>query len=235
MKRMLQSITIFLLLILCSSNVTAQQATKTEAEKQKETEQQLKQKQAEDQEKKMEEVQKKIQAAAEEERVRADRKAIEFERQARDLEEIRKRAEEMSKKAVVVVPDNEIWSIRTPGYENYYVYGNWTSKSKAGSSWNYSRQVMESTFDNEFTMSAGGESNVNLTVAGDCAEGNISVQIIMPDGKQLSEVVIDSNGSLNWRKSFESSEDNKWKNGKWVFRIKAKDATGNVRISMTAD
>jgi hypothetical protein len=57
----------------------------------------------------------------------------------------------------------------------------------------------------------------------------------MPDGKQLSEVIIDENGSLNWRKNFEAGENNGWKNGKWTFRIKAKNATGNLRISMNSD
>ena len=61
------------------------------------------------------------------------------------------------------------------------------------------------------------------------------VTIIMPDGKQLSEVVLDENGSLNWRKNFEAGENNGWKNGKWTFRIKAKNATGNLRISMNSD
>jgi len=48
-------------------------------------------------------------------------------------------------------------------------------------------------------------------------------------------VVLDENGSLNWRKSFEAGENNGWKNGKWIFRVKAKDATGNLRISLNSN
>jgi len=84
-------------------------------------------------------------------------------------------------------------------------------------------------------MTAADESSVNLSVSGDCAEGSISVAIIMPDGKQLSEVLLDENGSLNWRKNFEAGENNGWKNGKWVFKVKAKNATGNLRISMNTN
>jgi len=57
----------------------------------------------------------------------------------------------------------------------------------------------------------------------------------MPDGKKLSEVVLDENGSLNWRKNFEAGENNGWKNGKWVFKIQAKSATGNLRISLNSN
>ena len=136
---------------------------------------------------------------------------------------------------MMVVPDGKILRYGLPNPGDYYVFSSSGHASKPGSSWNYSRQVMEATFTNEFSMSASDENSVNLSVSGDCAEGSIAVAIIMPDGKQLSEVLLDENGSLNWRKSFEAGENNGWKNGKWVFKIRAKDATGNVRISMNSN
>jgi len=136
---------------------------------------------------------------------------------------------------VVVMPDDRMLRYGLPDPGDVYVFSGSGHASKPGSSWNYSRQVMEATFTNELTLSAGNESNVNLSVSGDCAEGSIAVTIIMPDGKQLSEVVLDENGSLNWRKSFEAGENNGWKNGKWIFRVKAKDATGNLRISLNSN
>lgn len=136
---------------------------------------------------------------------------------------------------VVVMPDMpDLAGFNYDNGNNIYLYTGHNYKSKPGSSWNYSRQVMEATFTNELTMSAEDMENVSLSVSGDCAEGSMSVSIIMPDGKQLSEVVLDENGSLNWRKSFEAGEGNGWKNGKWTFRIKAKDATGNLRISLNS-
>lgn len=161
--------------------------------------------------------------------------AREYERQIRDIEEIRRRAEDMSRKSLIVIPEEGTWNMAVPHLDNFYFYDTYSS-SKPGSSWNYSRQVMEASFTNEFTMDSGGEDgNVSLSVSGNCAEGSISVAIVMPDGKQLSEVVIDANGSLNWRKSFEENEGSNWKNGKWIFRIRAKEATGNFRISMTSN
>ncbi len=143
--------------------------------------------------------------------------AREYERQIRDIDEIRRRAEGMSRKSVIMIPEEGTWNIATPHLDNFYFYDTYSS-SKPGSSWNYSRQVMEASFTNEFTMDAGGEDgNVSLSVSGNCAE------------------VIDANGSLNWRKSFEDNEGSNWKNGKWIFRIRAKAATGNFRISMTSN
>lgn len=207
---------ILAVMLLSAASVSGQETTSAEKAKQKE----------------LEEL-KKAQMEAEKD-LQMDAKK-EYERQIRDIDEIRRRAEDMSTKKVIVIPDEGTWSMTTPHLDNFYFYDTYSS-SKPGSSWNYSRQVMEASFTNEFTMDAGGEDgNVSLSVSGNCAEGSISVAIVMPDGKQLSEVVIDANGSLNWRKSFEENEGSNWKNGKWIFRIRAKAATGNFRISMTSN
>ena len=135
-----------------------------------------------------------------------------------------------------IIPDDKVFRYAIPYNEDFFIYDEMGRSGKPGSSWNYTRQVLEATFTNEFTMDAGSDDgNVNLSVSGNCAEGSITVAIIMPDGKQLSEVLIDENGSLNWRKSLEENEESKWKNGKWIFKIKAKNATGNFRISMNSN
>lgn len=163
-------------------------------------------------------------------------KDLEYGKVWRDYEDLPRHVRSFSgKRPMLVIPDENDFKYSFSGFDNFYFYRDIAHGGKPGSSWNYSRQVMEATFTNELTMTAGDETDVNLSVSGDCAEGSISVQIIMPDGKQLSEVLLDENGSLNWRKSFEAGENNGWKNGKWIFRIKAKDATGNFRISMTSD
>jgi preprotein translocase subunit SecG len=252
MKRTVYLFTVGFLAMILTLNVASAQETppsKAAEEKQKQTwEEQKKlseqeQKEADQKKKQVEvelkkriiteeEMQKKI---AEIEAAAADR-ARDFERIARDFEDQMRTREEISRKyPVVVMPDEKMFKYVTPDKGGIYIYGSHGQVGKPGSSWNYSRQVMEATFTNEFTMSAGEETNVNLSVSGDCAEGSMTVAIIMPDGKQLSEVVIDANGSLNWRKSFDTGEGNGWKNGKWVFKIKARNATGNLRISMNSD
>ncbi len=169
----------------------------------------------------------------------------EYEQAVHDYDAIRKRAEAMSEDYQTDImkdihlksfPDENMFMYAVPYTDDFYIYNDRGHSGKPGSSWNYTRQVLEATFTNEFTMDAGGDDgNVNLSVSGNCAEGSISVAIIMPDGKQLSEVLIDENGSLNWRKSIEENEESKWKNGKWIFKIKSKNATGNFRISMNSN
>lgn len=160
----------------------------------------------------------------------------EYEWVYKEFDDLSRHGRDMYKEMpIVVMPDMpELSGFNYDNANNIYLYTGHSLKSKPGSSWNYSRQVMEATFINELTMSSEDMDNVNLTVAGDCAEGSMSVTIMMPDGKQLSEVVLNENGSLNWRKSIEAGEGNSWKNGKWTFRINAKDATGNLRISMNS-
>jgi hypothetical protein len=124
-------------------------------------------------------------------------------------------------------------------YENKNYFGNHYSvgsyfTGKAGSSWNYSRRLLEATFVNEYSMGADADAEeVSLSISGDCAEGEILIAIYTPDGNKLSEVSIDANGSMNWHKSFKT-EDEEWEDGNWVFKINAKDATGNFDISMNA-
>lgn len=249
MKRTVYSIAIGAFAIILSATTVSGQGTQLSAGQQKQKEAELQKKiqtlteeeqqrvkQAELDAKKRiiseEDIQKKI---AEIEAAAAARE-MDFEWQFRNAEELRKHADKISKELpVMVVPDGSMLRYGIPDRDNVYIFSGTGHKSKPGSSWNYSRQVMEATFTNEFTMSAADESSVNLSVSGDCAEGSMIVAIIMPDGKQLSEVILDENGSLNWRKNFEAGENNGWKNGKWVFKIKAREATGNLHISMSSN
>jgi hypothetical protein len=238
-----------LAIILSTNGVAAQEAAKSKAteekQKQKETQQNLQQLNEEEQQKiKQSEIEAKKKIISEKEMQKkiaeieadAEVRARDYERTIREFEVQRKMTEDLQNKLPLIeVPGEKVFRYVTPDVGDIYIYGGHGYGNKPGSSWNYTRQVMEATFTNEFTMSAGDESNVNLSVSGDCAEGSMTVAIIMPDGKQLSEVLIDANGSLNWRKNFEAGDNNGWKNGKWVFKIKAKNATGNLRISMNSD
>ncbi len=217
-------------------SVDLQKQKESEMQKKLQTlseEEQQKLKQAElDAKKRQMEIQKKI-AEIESDNAKNEK---DFEWQHIYMEDIAKDVYDIARDLpVMVVPDGKILRYGLPNPSDYYVFSNSGFASKPGSSWNYSRQVMEATFTNEFTMSAADESSVNLSVSGDCAEGSIVVAIIMPDGKQLSEVVLDENGSLNWRKNFEAGENNGWENGKWIFKIRAKNATGNLHISLNSN
>ncbi|HEX7494502.1 MAG TPA: hypothetical protein VF346_09785, partial [Bacteroidales bacterium] len=67
----------------------------------------------------------------------------------------------------------------------------------------------------------------------DCKSGEIRIKIVMPNGKNYSDILIDESGNLNWRKSFTISEtENQDKKGDWKFQISSTKATGYFRISL---
>ncbi|HUW91740.1 MAG TPA: hypothetical protein VMV74_01135, partial [Bacteroidales bacterium] len=173
MKKMVPLITLILAIsMLPYSTLLAQQATTGEKEKQKEAE--IQQKKAEEMQKKTEMLK---QAQIEAEMKKKENANFEYE-------VIRKKAEGMADKRIRVISDENSWNLRVvPDVGNYFYFGNYGIGEKSGSSWNYSRQVLESTFSNEFTMDASGDhGSATLSVSGNCAEGSIAVAIIMPDG-----------------------------------------------------
>lgn len=100
--------------------------------------------------------------------------------------------------------------------------------------WDFSKSVKENTFSRDYSFFV--EKNVNtvvMSVMGDCKAGEIRIKIIMPGGKNYSDIVIDEFGNLNWRKSFTISEtENQDKTGDWKFQISSTKATGYFKISL---
>jgi ATPase subunit of ABC transporter with duplicated ATPase domains len=103
-------------------------------------------------------------------------------------------------------------------------------------SWEFSKTVKDNTFSNNYSFDVDKTSrSVVMTVMGDCKSGEIRVKIVMPDGKNYSDIVIDESGNLNWRKSFNISEtENQDKTGDWKFQISSTKATGYFKISLQA-
>jgi hypothetical protein len=115
------------------------------------------------------------------------------------------------------------------GWQNFH----WDENSER-SSWNFTKSVKENSFSRDYTFDVDpGSNSVVMSVNGDCKAGDIRIKIIMPNGKTYSDIVIDESGNLNWRKSFQmSDEENKDKAGAWKFQINASKATGFFKISL---
>jgi hypothetical protein len=98
----------------------------------------------------------------------------------------------------------------------------------------FSKSVKENTFSKDYTFDVDKTSkSVMMSVNGDCKAGEIRIKIILPNGKNYSEIVIDEFGNLNWRKSFSITEtENKDKTGEWKFQVSSTKATGFFRISL---
>jgi hypothetical protein len=122
--------------------------------------------------------------------------------------------------------------IVSPGVPYSGFYGH--SGDSERTTWDFSKQVKESTFSRDYSFDIEKSANtVVMTVMGDCRSGQIKVKIMMPTGKTYSDILIDESGNLNWRKSFTiSEEENKDKAGEWKFKIEAEKATGFFKISL---
>ncbi|HLP74689.1 MAG TPA: hypothetical protein VK155_17415 [Bacteroidales bacterium] len=100
-------------------------------------------------------------------------------------------------------------------------------------SWEFAKNVKESSFKKEYSFDVEKTAkSVSMSVNGDCKAGEIRVKILNPQGKTYSDVVIDENGNINVRKSFNiSDKENQDKTGEWKFIINSDKATGFFRIS----
>lgn len=105
--------------------------------------------------------------------------------------------------------------------------------SQSSSSLQFSKKVKEASFTKDMTFEIEEDARrASINVSGMCEEGEIRIWIAMPDGSAYTEVLIDEYGSVNWSKSFNIDEENGSKTGEWGFRISAKNATGNFRLSI---
>ncbi|MGB8491563.1 MAG: hypothetical protein WCE64_10960 [Bacteroidales bacterium] len=109
----------------------------------------------------------------------------------------------------------------------------WDENSER-TSWNFAKSVKDASFSRDYIFDVDpGSNSVVMSINGDCKAGDIRIKIIMPGGKTYSDTVIDESVNLNWRKSFQmSNEENKDKAGAWKFQIDASKAPGYFKISL---
>ena len=162
----------------------------------------------------------------------------EFELKQKEIEakqrEVQKKVEEMTRRYAeeAIVWSDEFDNFRVvamPKAEGNYFF----TSGRAKTSWDFSKVVEDASFSNEFVFDVDKDAiNMSVSISGVSNSGGIDVQIFAPGGKEFTTVRIDSFGSVNWKKSFRFDENNKDKIGTWKFKINAKGATGNFRISV---
>ncbi len=168
-----------------------------------------------------------------------DETVFEFKKQQQDMNDYMKDVQVQVEAAKKAGDEIKIYSPRGGRYEQFVVspdmefFGHAFGGNSEGTTWDFSKSVKESTFKKEYSFDVEKTaSNVIMSVMGDCKAGDIDIKIIMPNGKSYSDIVIDENGNLNWRKSFSISEtENKDKTGEWKFQIASNKATGYFKIS----
>jgi len=113
-------------------------------------------------------------------------------------------------------------------------YGHSGGGDSERTTWDFSKSVKESTFSKDYSFDVEKTvKTVVMSVMGDCKAGEIRIKIVLPNGKNYSDIVIDESGNLNWRKSFTITEtENQDKTGEWKFAIASNKATGFFKISL---
>ena len=159
------------------------------------------------------------------------------EQQKKEIEQQKKEIEEQLRSRIEVLQgDINLRHLRS-GEVDFYLYGqNSQSRGMPRTTWDFSRTMSENSSAKEYSFEVEKEmKNLSMSISGMCKTGEIRIDILMPGNRSYSEVVIDEYGSLNWRKSFELNEDSKDKVGIWKFKVATKNASGNFRISLSAN
>lgn len=101
-------------------------------------------------------------------------------------------------------------------------------------SWEFTKSLKENSFKKEYTFDIEKTvKSVVMAVSGDCKGGEIRIKILTPSGKSYSDTVIDEDGNVNVRKSFNISDtENQDKAGEWKFQISTDKASGYFKISL---
>jgi hypothetical protein len=229
-KYRLLLIIIFLTAVSSSfQQVIAQEKTKAESENDAQF------KQAIEQQKKAMAEQKKAQADMEQ---KMKKKQIEIEYFSDSLEQaLDKDRGERTKIFMNTTRGNRSFSFDEPfEFSNQDVQGFWghSMGDAERSTWEFSKNVKDNTFSKDYSFDVEKTSkSVVMSVMGDCKSGEIRIKIVMPNGKNYSDILIDESGNLNWRKSFTISEtENQDKTGDWKFQISSTKATGFFKISL---
>ncbi len=159
------------------------------------------------------------------------------EDQKKSADELRKLEEERAKWDVVTRsgPERESrgnFSFATTGDGSVYYQG-FNSRSQPRTSLDFSRSVTDDNSVKEYTFEVDkGSRSLSMSVSGMCKTGAIRISILMPNNKSYSEVTIDEYGTLNWRKSFDITEESKDMTGVWKFKVTTTQATGSFRLSL---
>ena len=130
--------------------------------------------------------------------------------QLRSIDEARKRAKEMQsiaqEKSREVIRDFRLNRdnlfpfggsyFHTP--EGFYFLGHDMNDDVERTAWTFSKSIKENSFSRDYSFDVEkSATSVVMSVNGNCKEGEIRINIVMPDGKTYSDIVIDESGNLN--------------------------------------
>ena len=232
MKKLSLFLTVIFLIATASSfqQVTAQEKTKAEQEKEAKIQQSIElQKKAMAEQKKAQELSEKAEKEQQ----------SDFDNKTFDLQVQVENADRTMENILRHVPrGNRSFNFDEPyvfsGQDMEGFYGHSWGGDSERTTWDFSKTVKDNTFSRDYTFDVEKTAkSVVMSVMGDCKTGEIRIKIVMPNGKNYSDILIDESGNLNWRKSFTITEtENQDKTGDWKFQISSAKATGFFKISL---
>ena len=102
------------------------------------------------------------------------------------------------------------------------------------SKWELFKTIKENTFSKDYTFEIDKTTKAAImSITGNCTAGEIRVKIVMPNGTNYLDMLIDNSGNMNWRKTITITEtENQDKIGDWTCEINSSKATGQFRITI---
>jgi hypothetical protein len=235
-KGVMKKLRLFLIVIFLVSSASSFQQVIAQEKTKEEQEKDVKIQQAIDQQKKAMAEQKKTQAEAEQS---LDKQKSELDNSMKDAREELENADRDRAKIFMTLPrGNRSFNLDEPyvfsGRDMEGFYGHGMGGDSERTTWDFSKTVKDNTFSQDYIFDVEKTANsVVMSVMGDCKSGEIRIKIVMPNGKNYSDILIDESGNLNWRKSFKISEtENQDKTGNWKFQISSAKASGFFKISL---
>lgn len=138
----------------------------------------------------------------------------------------------LDKKAVIVSDDYTDFEHLNSSDKYLFEYS--SKSSERNLSYDYNKSLRDNTFEKDYKIAIDENlESMSISVTGSLRSGSVILSLKDVNGKTIvSAVEIDEFGSLSMRKKLKF-QDNIITRGEWTLHVKAKNATGSFRVSLT--
>ena len=118
-------------------------------------------------------------------------------------------------------------------YAHGYAYTTSSSVEKS-SKLNLSKTYKGTTTTKKGTFKVDeGVRKIRISISGRVESGKITVDLFLPDGKEVGTFRVDDTADVDWSQSISIEEDESKYYGEWSFNIKAEEAHGRYSLSLS--
>jgi len=135
-------------------------------------------------------------------------------------------------KTIVVPPVPDLEELEFHEYEHGYAYT--TSSADKSSKLSLSKRYEGTTTTKKGTFKVDdGVRKIRISISGNVESGKITVDLFLPDGKEVGTFKVDDTADVQWSQSITVEEDETKYYGEWTFNIKAEEAHGRYSLSLS--